>query len=105
MAIPLKIFVGDGRGFAKLNRALIVLIPKKVDAKSVGDYCPINLSHSMSKLFAKLLAMRVRMRMKDIVAFNQSTSMKGRNLRDNFLLVRQVAKRSQPVRANVFFSN
>lgn len=93
MAALLKVFVGDGRGFAKLNRALIVLIPKKVDAELVSDYCPISLPHSMSKLFAKLLATRVRPRMKDIIAFNQSAFIKGRSLHDNFLLVRQVMRK------------
>ena len=31
MAVLLKLYVGDGRGFGKLNRAHIVLIPKKPD--------------------------------------------------------------------------
>lgn len=52
MAAMLKLFMGDGRGFAKLNRALMVLIPKKADAQRVGDYRPISLPHSFSKLFA-----------------------------------------------------
>lgn len=93
MAVLLKIYVGDGRGFTKLNRALIVLLPKKPDAERVGDYRPISLPHSMSKIFAKLLAMRVRTFMKDLVTINQSAFIKGRNLHDNFLLVRQVARR------------
>ena len=38
MAALLKLFVGDVRGFAKLNQALIVLIPKKPDAEDVGDF-------------------------------------------------------------------
>jgi hypothetical protein len=42
MAIFLKLFVGDGRGFGKLNRALIMLIPKKSNAQELGDYRPIS---------------------------------------------------------------
>lgn len=93
MAALLKLYVGDGRGFDKLNRAHIVLIPKKPDALEVSDYRPISLPHSFAKLFAKLLACRARKRMPEIVAINQSAFIGGRSLHDNFLLVRQVARK------------
>jgi hypothetical protein len=38
MAGLLKLVVGNGRGFARLNRALVTLIPKRQDALEVGDY-------------------------------------------------------------------
>ena len=93
MAALSKLAVGDHRGFTKLNRALIELIPKKSDTIEVGDYMPISLPHSFSKLFAKLLANRVRRRMPDLVSANQSAFIRGRNLHDNYLLVRQVARK------------
>lgn len=89
----MKLYVGDGRGFSKLNRAHIVLIPKRPDAEEVWDYRPISLMHSAAKLFEKMLATRARRRMKEIVPANQSAFIQGRNLHDNFLLVHQVAKR------------
>jgi hypothetical protein len=93
MAAILKLFVGDGRGFGRLNQVLITLIPKKPDALRVGDYRPISLVHSFSKLFSKLLANRLRFRLGDIVNSNQSAFTKGRCLHDNFLLVRQLARK------------
>ena len=45
--------MGDGRGFGKLNRTHIVLIPKKPDVEDVWDFRPISLTHSAAKLFAK----------------------------------------------------
>ena len=60
MAALQKLAVGDGRGFAKLNRALITLNPKKPDAMCVVDYRTISLVHIFSKLFSKLLAYRLR---------------------------------------------
>ncbi|KAM0866544.1 hypothetical protein ACQ4PT_042574 [Festuca glaucescens] len=93
MAIVLKLFVGDGRGFGKLNKALIMLIPKKAEAKEIGDYRPISLVHSMAKLFSKILANRVRPRLGDLVSPNQSAFIRGRSLHDNFILVRQVARK------------
>jgi hypothetical protein len=44
-AIP-ELFVSDGRGFGRLNQALITLISKKPDAILVGDYRPISLVQS-----------------------------------------------------------
>jgi hypothetical protein len=93
MAAVAKLAVGDGRGFGKLNRALITLIPKRQDAETVGDYRPISLVHSFAKLFSKLLANRLKPRLAELVSSNQSAFIKGRSLHDNFLLVRQVARR------------
>jgi hypothetical protein len=88
-----KLSVGDGRGFARLNRALITLIPKKPDAMEVKDYRPISLVHSFAKLFSKLMANRLRRRLGDVVSTNQSAFIRGRSLHDNFILVRQVARK------------
>jgi hypothetical protein len=88
MAAILKLFVGDGRGFGRLNQALITLIPKKEDATLVGDFCPISLVHSFSKLFSKLLANRLKFRLGELVSANQSAFVRGRYLHDNFILVR-----------------
>jgi hypothetical protein len=93
MAAIHKLYVGDGRGFAKLNRALITLIPKKQDASEVGDFRPISLIHSFAKLFAKLLAVRLRPKMDALISANQSAFIRGRNLHDNFMLVRQLARK------------
>ena len=92
MAMTMKLYMLDGRGFGRLNKAHIVLIPNKSDAELVGDFRPISLTHIAVKLFAKLLANRARRRMKDIVTANQFTFICGKHLHDNFLLVRQVAR-------------
>jgi mannosylglycoprotein endo-beta-mannosidase len=63
MACLFKLGVGDGRGFARLNKALITLIPKKQDAQEIRDYRPISLVHSFAKLFSKLVANRLRGRL------------------------------------------
>jgi hypothetical protein len=85
MAGILKLGVGDGRGFARLNRVLITLITKKLDAEFIGDFRPISLVHSFSKLFSKILANRMRKRMGEIISANQSAFIKSRCLHDNFI--------------------
>jgi hypothetical protein len=89
----MKLGVGDGRGFARLNRAIITLIPKRQDAMEIGDYRPISLVHSFSKLFSKILANRLSKRIGEVVSNNQSAFIKRRSLHDNFILVRQVARK------------
>jgi hypothetical protein len=49
----------NGVDFRLLNSANIVLIPKKPDALTMGDYHPISLIHNITKIFSKLLANRL----------------------------------------------
>jgi hypothetical protein len=49
----------NGADFHLLNSANIVLIPKKSDALTVGDYRLISLIHNIAKIFSKLLANRL----------------------------------------------
>jgi hypothetical protein len=89
----MKLCVGDSRGFARLNRALITLIPKKSDSLETKDFRPIILVHNFAKLFSKIIANRFRQRLGEIVSMNQLAFIKHRSLHDNFVLVRQVARK------------
>lgn len=92
MAAIHKFQLGDGHGFGRLNQAIITLIPKKPDACRIGDFRPISLIHSIPKINAKLMASRLCPRMGELISVNQSAYIHGRNIHDNFLLVRQVAR-------------
>src|SRR4051812_44183769 len=93
MAAILKLDVGDGRGFGKLSKSLITLIPERADVLDFGDFRPISLVHSFGKLFSKLLGNILRGRLGELVSANQSAFIRGRCLHDNFMLVRQVARK------------
>jgi hypothetical protein len=45
--------------FNLLNTTNIVLLPKKEGAQKIGDYRPTSLIHSVAKLLAKVLALRL----------------------------------------------
>ena len=44
-----KLYALNGRGFQRLNEALLTLLPKKQDAASLFDYRPISLIHIFAK--------------------------------------------------------
>jgi hypothetical protein len=44
------LFFGDSRAFHRLNNAYVVLLPKKPDASTPVDYCPITMIHIFGKL-------------------------------------------------------
>lgn len=45
--------------FSHLNSAHIALVPKTADAKRIGDFMPIILTHTVAKLFSNLLSNRL----------------------------------------------
>lgn len=82
----------DGRSFYLVNQAYMVLLKKKGEAKEVGDFRPISLVHSFSKLATKVLAARQAPYMNSLVMLNQSAFIKGRLLHDNFRAVQLTAR-------------
>ena len=59
VAVFQQLYEMRGRGFGRLNQALLTLIPKRPDASSLGDYRPISLIHLVAKTFAKVLSLRL----------------------------------------------
>lgn len=82
----------DSRKLHLLNFAYIILIPKKEDAESNGDYRPISLVHGFAKLVTKIVAKRLAPHMNLLVSPNQSSVIRGRSIHDNFMLVHQMAR-------------
>jgi hypothetical protein len=87
-----QLYALRGRGFHKLNQALLTLLPKKPDASMMSEYRPISLIHLVAKLFAKTLSLRLTPKLDTLVSKNQNAFISGRSLHDNFVLVRQSAR-------------
>ena len=79
----------DGRGFARVNSAYIMLLPKKEGAVEVGDFRPISLIHSFAKIVSKAMAARLANTLPSLVDRNQSAFVKGRSIQDNFFMVQK----------------
>jgi hypothetical protein len=78
---------GDYRGLHVANQALITLLSKHAEAVEVKDFRPTSLIHSVAKLVAKVLSVRLAPRMPRIIGTHQSVFIRGRCLHDNFQLV------------------
>lgn len=92
MAAIGAIHEGDTSHLHLVNSAYIVLLPKKEEANTVGDYRPISLVHSFVKILTKILANRLAPRMDELIASNQSAFIRGRRIHDNFLLVQHTTR-------------
>jgi hypothetical protein len=80
------------QGLHFLNQALVVLIPKKINAERISDFRPISLIHSFAKFISKMLANRLAPELDKLVSLNQNAFIKKRCIHDNFLYVQQVIK-------------
>lgn len=76
-----------------LNKAHIILIPKKDSVDDIRDFRPISLIHAIAKIATKLLALRLAPLMNELISPSQTAFMKGHNIHDNFLYVRNLAHR------------
>lgn len=86
-------WLGDYRGLHVANQALITLLPKHAEAVEVKDFRPISLIHSVAKLLAKVLSVRLALHIAQIIGPHQTAFIKGRCLHDNFQLVQCMSRR------------
>jgi hypothetical protein len=80
------------RNFHDLNEAMLVMLPKSVDASTVKDYRPIVLIHTIGKLISKVLTSRLAPRLGELVKPNQSAFIKSKFIQDNFKMVQWTTK-------------
>ena len=71
----------------------MVLLPKKDGAEGISDYRPISLIHAVAKIIAKVLSIRLAPLMDALVSNAQSAFIKKRSIHDNFMYVRNFARR------------
>jgi hypothetical protein len=92
---------GDCKGLHVANQALISLLPKKADAVEVKDFRPISLIHSVAKLIAKVLSVRLAPSMPLLVGPQQSAFIRGRCLHDTFQLVQATTRKLHRLKKDV----
>ena len=76
-----------------LNKANIILIPKKEGAEEIHDYRPVSLIHAIAKIIRKLLVLRLAPLINELTSPCQSAFIKKRSIHDNFLYVRNLTRK------------
>ncbi|WOL13849.1 ribonuclease H protein [Canna indica] len=69
---------------------ILVLIPKKENAKRIGEFRPIALCNVFYKMVAKILANRIRPLLSKIISPEQSAFVPGRSIQDNIMIVAEL---------------
>ena len=72
----------DSTGLAMINKALIVLLPKKQGADRLHDFRSISLIHSLIKIFTKILARRLALKLSQLVDPCQAAFIKHRSIQE-----------------------
>ncbi|KAL9674665.1 hypothetical protein QQ045_002863 [Rhodiola kirilowii] len=84
-------FWEDGVLDDRINKTLIVLIPKKPDADRMEDLRPISLCSIVIKIITKILAFRLQSILDQVVSCYQSSFIKGRIITDNFIIAHEIS--------------
>ncbi|XP_071705014.1 uncharacterized protein [Rutidosis leptorrhynchoides] len=89
------------------NSSFITLIPKVANPVSLSEYRPISLIDSFYKIIAKLLSNRIKNFIPNLVGFEQSAFIKGRNIMDGVLIANESLEflRSKHMKSMVFKVN
>jgi hypothetical protein len=82
----------DTRDLHSVNEAMLVLLPKSMEAITIKDYHPISLIHTMGKLVSKVLANRLATHISELVHPSQSAFIAGRIIQDCFKVVQASAR-------------
>ena len=76
----------------QLNSTTLIFLPKTPDAESLRQFCPISLIGIFANLMMKLLALRLRPKMKELVWPYMNAFIAGRSIHDSFVYVRSLAR-------------
>ena len=83
-----------------INRALIVLLPKKAGATAPADFRPISLQNCPVKILTKILTTRLQNQIQSLVDIDQTGFIRGRSISENFVYATELVlcchRRRQP---------
>jgi Reverse transcriptase (RNA-dependent DNA polymerase) len=90
LLVLLQKFYSNSLEEARLNHAMVCLVPKEQEAKIIQKYRPISLVDCCFKILSKVLTNRLAPFMHSLVDQSQSTFIKGRYILDNVLAANEI---------------
>lgn len=77
------------KGFLPLNcrRAILTLLPKKGDLQEIKNWRPVALLSTDYKLLSKVLALRLKKAIEQIIHVDQTYCIPNRLISDNIILI------------------
>lgn len=101
-------FVQFFEAFGTLDKgctsSFVTLVPKVKDPINLSDYRPISLIRCLYKIIAKILAIRLKMVIGDIVGEEQTAYVEGRNILDGPLIINEVCSWVKSNKKNYYCS-
>jgi hypothetical protein len=82
------VYLGHCQNLRRMNS----LITKNEDPLDIKGFRPVSLVHGFSKIFTKLLAMRLAPLLPELISHARTAFMAGRSIHENFKLVRNTAR-------------
>jgi hypothetical protein len=83
----------DNLDLYRLNFAMIPLIPKENEARSMWKFRPISLLNCSFKIFTKILTNRLAQIINRFISFHQSSFIRGRYILESVVIAHEIMKR------------
>lgn len=84
----------------RINRAYMVLLPKKLGCTTVDSFRPINLQNCSVKIITKIMTTRLQQDICSLIDLDQTGFIQGRSITENFVyameLIQCCHKRKTP---------
>jgi hypothetical protein len=85
-------FFESGLLLKELNATILTLVPKKLNASFMRDFCPITCCNVLYKCITKIISNRMIPLLDSLVSWNQSSFIPGRNIFKNVLLAQELVR-------------
>lgn len=76
----------------RINRAVIVLIPKTIPATSPSAFRPVSLQNCLVKIQTKMLTTRLQRQIPQLIDIDQTSFIRGRSISENFVYATELVQ-------------